>query len=101
MRHGQPLPRISFSSSILRNIERRSAPKAWPRVSNQTVRNAIAQAWAQHMASTSVLVHQNLYDVIVLTSFTQMADNILVGPATTFTDVIQGVCMRVPVELGG
>ena len=43
-----------------------------------------------------MLAHQDLYGVIRLTSFTQMAENILVGPSTTSVDMIEGAFMRSP-----
>src|SRR5262249_10616876 len=57
---------------------------------------AIAQAAAQHMADTGVFAHQNLYDVIGQTPFTQLAENILVGPRTMSIDAMEGAFMQSP-----
>jgi uncharacterized protein YkwD len=55
-----------------------------------------AQAWAEHMAATGSLVHQDISSTISGTSFFTMGENILVGPAGYSPDQMETAWMNSP-----
>jgi uncharacterized protein YkwD len=55
-----------------------------------------AQGWAEHMAATGVLVHQDIGSTINGTSFFTMGENILVGPAGYSPDQMETAWMNSP-----
>ena len=55
-----------------------------------------AEGWAEHMAATGELVHQDIGSTINGTSFFTMGENILVGPAGYSPDQMETAWMNSP-----
>jgi uncharacterized protein YkwD len=58
--------------------------------------NGFAQTWANWMAQHGTLTHQDLHSTIALTTFSAMAENILVGPGALSIDQMEAAWMGSP-----
>jgi uncharacterized protein YkwD len=58
--------------------------------------DAIAQAWADHLAQTATFVHQDLWRVVPTTPFRALAENILRSTGVITTDQMEQAWMNSP-----